>query len=60
MTLDQALALAVVLGMVVLFVWDRLRYDLVALLVAMGVGIVPPDKAFAGFSDQVITNPNLK
>jgi di/tricarboxylate transporter len=57
MTLDQALALIVVLGMVVLFVWDRLRYDLVALLallVAMGVGIVPPDKAFAGFSDQVV------
>ena len=57
MTLDQALALAVVLGMVALFVWDRLRYDLVALLallVAMGVGIVPPDKAFTGFSDQVV------
>ncbi len=52
MTLDQVLALAVVLGMVVLFVWDRLRYDLVALLallVAMGVGIVPPDKAFSAW-----------
>jgi hypothetical protein len=30
--IDQALAFAVILGMVVLFVWDRLRHDLVALL----------------------------
>jgi di/tricarboxylate transporter len=57
MTLDQALAFAIVLGMVALFVWDGLRYDLVAmlaLLVAMTAGIVPPEKAFEGFSDQVV------
>jgi len=43
--------------MVALFVWNRLRYDLVAmlgLLVAMASGVVPPDQAFAGFSDPVV------
>ena len=57
MTLDQSFAFAIVLGMVALFVWNRLRYDLVAmlaLLTAMTAGIVPPEKAFAGFSDQVV------
>ncbi|CAH2603034.1 SLC13 family permease [Rhodovastum atsumiense] len=40
-----------------LFIWNRLRYDLVALLgllAAMAAGIVPPEKAFAGFGDQVV------
>ena len=32
MTLQQALAFAIVVGMMGLFVWGRLRYDLVALL----------------------------
>ena len=41
----------------VLFVWNRIRYDLAALLgllVAVATGIVPAEKAFAGFSDQVV------
>ena len=41
MTIDQALA--VVVGMVALFVWDRLRHDLVALLgllATMACGVV--------------------
>jgi di/tricarboxylate transporter len=57
MTLDQSLAFGIVTGMVALFVWNRLRYDLVALLgllVATASGIVPLNKAFAGFSDQVV------
>lgn len=57
MTLDQALAFAIVIGMVALFVWNRLRYDLVALLAllaAMISGVVPVDKAFVGFSDQIV------
>jgi di/tricarboxylate transporter len=56
-TLDQALVLAILASMVVLFVWDRLRFDLVALLgllAAMASGVVPPDRAFAGFGDQVV------
>ena len=43
--------------MMVLFVWGRWRYDLVAslaLLAAVGVGIVPADKAFTGFSDDIV------
>jgi di/tricarboxylate transporter len=53
-TLDQALVLAILTAMVALFVWDRLRFDLVALLgliTAMASGVVPPDRAFAGFGD---------
>ena len=41
----------------VLFVWGRWRYDLVAslaLLAAVGVGIVPANKAFTGFSDDIV------
>ena len=40
-----------------LFVWGRLRYDLVAvlaLLAAIVAGIVPYDKAFSGFSDDIV------
>jgi di/tricarboxylate transporter len=57
MTLDQALAFAIILGMMTLFVWGRLRYDLVALLsllAAIATGIVPPEKAFTGFSDEIV------
>jgi len=51
------LAFAIVAGMMALFVWGRFRYDLVAalsLLVAVVVGIVPADKAFTGFSDDIV------
>ncbi len=57
MTFGQTAALAILGGMIALFVWNRLRYDLVALLgliVAVGVGIVPPEKAFDGFRDQIV------
>ncbi len=57
MTLDQALAFAIIIGMMVLFIWGRLRYDLVALLAllaAIATGVVPPEKAFSGFSDDIV------
>ncbi|MBM6594750.1 SLC13 family permease [Microvirga pudoricolor] len=57
MTLPQILAFSVVAGMMALFIWGRFRYDVVAalaLLVSVGVGIVPPDKAFSGFSDDIV------
>ncbi|HUU65932.1 MAG TPA: SLC13 family permease [Methyloceanibacter sp.] len=57
MTLDQALAFAIVISMMALFVWGRWRYDLVAviaLLAAIAAGVVPPDKAFTGFSDDIV------
>lgn len=57
MTLDQGLAFAIVAAMMGLFVWGRLRYDLVAmlaLLAAVAAGIVPADKAFTGFGDDIV------
>jgi len=57
MTLDQALAFAIVIGMMGLFIWGRLRYDMVALLAllaTLAAGIVPPEKAFTGFSDDIV------
>jgi len=57
MTLDQTLAFAIVIAMMALFAWGRWRYDLVAavaLLAAVIVGIVPPDQAFKGFSDDIV------
>jgi di/tricarboxylate transporter len=57
LTLPQIEALAIIAGMLVLFVSDRLRYDLVgalALSVAALTGVVPADKAFSGFSSPVI------
>ena len=44
MTLDQALAFAIILGTIGLLIWDRVRYDLVALLALLAsvvCGIVP-------------------
>jgi di/tricarboxylate transporter len=57
MTLQQSFAFAIIAGMMALFVWGRIRYDLVALLTllaAVCAGIVPYDKAFSGFSDDII------
>ena len=57
MTLAQELAFAIVIVMMALFVWGRWRYDLVAaiaLLAAVIVGVVPPDQAFKGFSDDIV------
>ena len=57
MTQDQLLAFAVVAGMMVMFMWGRIRYDLVAglaLLVAILVGVVPYDQAFSGFSNDIL------
>ena len=57
MTLDQGLAFAIIIGMMAMFVWGRFRYDVVAaltLLAAIGVGIVPPEKAFTGFGDDIV------
>jgi di/tricarboxylate transporter len=57
LTIDQALTVTILVGMVALFVWNRLRYDLTALsglLVATACGLVPPDRAFVGFGDPVV------
>ena len=57
MTLPQIEALAIIAGMLILFVSDRLRYDLVAALAlsaAVLTGVVPAKKAFEGFASPVI------
>jgi di/tricarboxylate transporter len=57
LTLPQTLSFAVIALMMGAFVWGRVRYDLVAagsLLLAIAVGVVPFDKAFSGFSDDIV------
>ena len=57
MTLQQTFAFSILAAMMALFVWGRLRYDLVAVLALMAsviAGIVPYDKAFTGFSDDIV------
>jgi di/tricarboxylate transporter len=57
MTTPQVAAFAILAAMMALFVWGRLRYDMVAivaLLAGIAAGIVPYDKAFSGFSDDIV------
>ena len=57
MPTPQTLAFGVLAGTMILFIWGRLRYDLVALialLASIAVGTVPPEKAFSGFSDDIV------
>ncbi len=57
MTTEQILAFAVIGAMMAAFLWDRLRYDVVAcvtLIVAVALGLVPAGKAFSGFSDDIV------
>ena len=57
MTASQIAAFAILAGTMALFIWGRLRYDLVAmlaLLVSVALGTVPAKKAFAGFSDDIV------
>ena len=57
MTTPQILAFAILAAMMALFVWGRLRYDMVAvlaLLAGVAAGIVPTDKAFSGYADDIV------
>ncbi len=52
MTVDQMILFAIFAGVFAMLLWGRWRYDLVAfgaLLVGVLVGVVPSDRAFAGF-----------
>jgi di/tricarboxylate transporter len=54
---QQIFAFAILAGLIVLFISDRLRYDVVALLgllAAVLCGIVPADRAFTGFGDDAV------
>ncbi|WP_343315945.1 SLC13 family permease [Brucella sp. BE17] len=57
MTHQQILSFVVIALMMGAFIWGRFRYDIVALcalLLAIGVGVVPFDHAFTGFSDDIV------
>ena len=57
MSRDQILTVAILVCLIGLFLWDRLRYDLVALLAllaAVAAGVVHADKAFNGFANPVL------
>lgn len=57
MTHDQALTFIIIAVTVGMFIWNKWRYDIVALLslfAAVVAGIVPAEKAFSGFADPVV------
>jgi di/tricarboxylate transporter len=52
LTASQALLFALLTALMTLLIWGRWRYDLVAfsaLMIALLIGVVPVDQAFAGF-----------
>ncbi|MBX9883327.1 MAG: SLC13 family permease [Sphingomonas sp.] len=57
MTLPQIESIALLAGMMALFLSGRFRYDVVAiiaLLAGLALGIVSPKAAFSGFSDDIV------
>ena len=57
MTLHQALAFALIGVTLLLFIWGRCRYDLIALasvLTGVLIGVVPAANAFDGFKSDVV------
>jgi di/tricarboxylate transporter len=57
MNTQQLLAFGVLGVMMLLFIWGRIRYDLVAvlaLLSAVALGLVPAEEAFSGFADDIV------
>jgi di/tricarboxylate transporter len=57
MTLDQTILFLIIATTMGLFIWGRLRYDMVAvlaLLSAVYLGVVPADHAFRGFGHPAV------
>lgn len=57
MTAQIAICLIILCSAVVLFAWDRIPADVIALgvmLAVMATGLLPPDKAFAGFGSDTV------
>jgi di/tricarboxylate transporter len=57
MTTDIAITLLIILAALILFATERLRVDVVALLVLISVGIfglIPPEDLFSGFSNEAV------
>ncbi|HUF67832.1 MAG TPA: SLC13 family permease [Longimicrobiales bacterium] len=56
-TTDQIIVFAVVVAALVMFAWNRLRYDVVAVLALLALaltGLVPPGEVFAGFGHPAV------
>ncbi|HSO23414.1 MAG TPA: SLC13 family permease [Chondromyces sp.] len=57
LSFDQGVVFAILLATLVLFVWGRWRYDLVAVAALLGVflaGLVPADQVFLGFGHPAV------
>ena len=57
MTLDQMMTFGIIAITVALFIWNKWRYDVVALgslFADVIAGIVPAEKAFSGFAEPVV------
>jgi di/tricarboxylate transporter len=57
MTTEMALTLVIILGALLLFATEKLRVDLVALLVLLSVGLlhlIDPEEIFAGFANSAV------
>lgn len=57
LTNPQILALGIFALTLALFVWDRIRYDIVAmasLMACVVVGLIKPDEAFSGFGNPAV------
>jgi di/tricarboxylate transporter len=62
MTYGQAVSLGLLVVILVLFVWGRWRYDVVAfmaLIVAVGLGVVPAYDAWLGLSNEAVVTVAL-
>lgn len=54
---EQMVVFGTLIGALILFVSNRIRYDVVALLALMVlalIGIIPPDKVFSGFANPAV------
>lgn len=57
MTPEIAICLAILAGAILLFAWDRVPADVVAIgvmLSLIGTGLLTPDKAFSGFASDTV------
>ncbi|MGD2048924.1 MAG: SLC13 family permease [Chloroflexota bacterium] len=57
MTIEIAITLAIILAAVVLFATEKLRVDIIALIVLLTVGLIgfiPPEDVFAGFASPAV------
>ncbi len=57
MTRDQAMIIALLVAILINFIWGKFRFDFVALsslVIATLLGLVPVDQTFQGFSNPVV------